>query len=447
MDYRNITSSVNLRTIKEEYKVVLEANGIEYEERKHSEDRILGDTDLVIKSPGIPEKVALVQALKSKGIPVIDELEFAAKHTKAKIIAITGSNGKTTTTKLIYHLLQTAGYDVGLAGNIGFSLAKQVAETDKAYYVVEVSSFQLDGMHDFKPNVSVLLNITPDHLDRYEYKLEHYIASKLRIVQNKTAEDVFIYNSDDANIAYGLEHFYNQNKENRLEVSMSALQQESEVLRVETIGFEIPKADLTLQGRHNHFNIQCAVLAANAVGVGEESLLKGLTTFENEAHRLESVCIINEIEYINDSKATNVDAVYYALDAMTKTVVWIVGGVDKGNDYTALFPLVKEKVRAIVCLGVDNSKILEAFGDQHEIIVETRSVQEAIKVGSLYAEPGEAVLLSPACASFDLFANYVDRGNQFKGVLLHQIKMMTEGITVTLNSKMEIHPVDNKSDN
>lgn len=435
----------DLGTIKDTYKEVLTAEEIEYEEGQHSEERILQQADLVIKSPGIPEKVALIQALKSKGIAVIDELEFAAKHTDAKIIAITGSNGKTTTTKLIHHILQTAGYDVGLAGNIGFSLAKQVAEEDKAYYVVEVSSFQLDGMYDFNPDVAVLLNITADHLDRYEYKLENYIASKFRLVQNKGAEQVFVYNSDDVNIAYGLEHYYHQNKENRQTVSMSDLQQESEVLRIGA--FQIKKADLTLQGRHNYFNIQCAVQAAQSVGVGEEAIRQALTTFENEAHRLEPVCIINEVEYINDSKATNVDAVYYALDAMTKPVVWIVGGVDKGNDYEMLFPLVKEKVRAIVCLGIDNSKIFEAFQDKHEIIIETRSIREAIKVGSLYAEQGDAILLSPACASFDLFDNYIDRGNQFKGTLMHQIKMMTEGITVTLNAKMEIHPVNNKSDN
>lgn len=434
----------DLGSIADKYKQVLVDQQIDFEEGQHSTEKILAEANLVIKSPGIPEKVALVQALKKQGIPVIDEIEFATKHTAAKIIAITGSNGKTTTTKLIYEMLKAADYKVGLAGNIGHSLAKQVATNDQEYYVLELSSFQLDGMQDFVPDVAVLVNITADHLDRYEYKLENYIASKFRIVQNKQDEQVFIYNEEDKNIAYGFKHFYNKNQQNLLGVSMPDSEQPE--LHVPHTDFVIDKADLTLQGRHNHFNIQCAVLAAQAVGVSKDAIQQTLTSFQNEAHRLERVCIINHVEYVNDSKATNVDAVYYALEAMTKPVVWIVGGVDKGNDYSVLFDLVKEKVRAIVCLGIDNSKIQAAFEPIHDIIIETRSVEEAIKVGSLYAEQDDVILLSPACASFDLFKNYEDRGNKFKGVLMHQIKMMTEGITVTINAQLEIHPVNNKTD-
>lgn len=436
----------DLGMIGDNYKAVLEEKKIAYEEGGHSKDQILETADLVIKSPGIPDHVALIQALKEKEIPVIDELEFATRYTKATIVGITGSNGKTTTTRLVHHLLKVAGLDVGIAGNIGFSLAKQVAEEDHAYYVLEVSSFQLDNMTTFNPAVAILLNITPDHLDRYEYQLEKYIASKFRIVQNKEAEQVFIYNSDDVNIQYGFEHYYNGNKEALCAVSMNTLKQEQMVFRVPNTDFEMPSGALVLKGRHNYFNMQCAVLAAKQLGVDNVSIEKALSSFENDPHRLESVLVMNEIEFINDSKATNVDAVFYALEAMTKPVVWIVGGVDKGNDYAQVFDLVKEKVRAIVCLGVDNTNIKKAFADQHEIIVDVRSVGEAIKVATLYAEPGDAVLLSPACASFDLFKNYIDRGNQFKQLLQQQYKIMTEGIQVSLTIDLKHNPVDQKSD-
>jgi UDP-N-acetylmuramoylalanine--D-glutamate ligase len=436
----------DLGTIGKEYKVILEEKQIAYEEGQHSIERILETADVVIKSPGIPDHIALIQKLKAKGIAVIDELEFASRYTNATIVGITGSNGKTTTTKLVHHILEVAGFDVGIAGNIGFSLAKQVAEKDCAYYVVEVSSFQLDNMTDFNPAIAILLNITPDHLDRYEYQLEKYIASKFRMVQNKGAEQVFIYNSDDANIQYGLEHYYNGNKEKVYQVSIRALEQENETFRVPETDFEMPTAALALKGRHNYFNMQCAVLAAKKLGVENTLIEKALASFVNEPHRLESVITMNELEFINDSKATNVDAVFYALEAMTKPVVWIVGGVDKGNDYAQLFDLVQQKVRAIVCLGVDNSRIQKAFEGKHEIIVEVRSVEEAIKVATLYGEPGDAVLLSPACASFDLFKNYVDRGNKFKAVLMQQHKMMTEGIQVSLNINVLLNPVDRKSD-
>lgn len=436
----------DLGSIASAYKTILEAKEIAYEEGQHSTEKILEMADMVIKSPGIPDHVSLIQVLKAKGISVIDELEFASRYTNATIVGITGSNGKTTTTRLVHHILEVAGFDVGIAGNIGFSFAKQVAEKDRAYYVLEVSSFQLDNMTTFNPAIAILLNITPDHLDRYAYQLEKYIAAKFRIVQNKGAEQVFIYNSDDANIQYGLEHYYNGNKAAIYEVSMRALEQESDTFRVPDTDFEMPASALVLKGRHNYFNMQCAVLAAKKLGASNASIEKALTSFANEPHRLESVITMNEIEFINDSKATNVDAVFYALEAMTKPVVWIVGGVDKGNDYAPLFDLVKEKVRAIVCLGIDNSKIQKAFEDKHEIIVEVRSVEEAIKVATLYAESGDAVLLSPACASFDLFKNYIDRGNQFKGVLMQQHKMMTEGIQISLNINLTHNPVDRKSD-
>ena len=404
--------------IKDIYKRELLENNIDFEESGHNENVILEKAALVIKSPGIPDKAPLVKALKEKGIEIIDELEFAARFSKAKIIAVTGSNGKTTTTRLIYHILESAGFDVGLAGNVGFSLAKQVAEGDRAYYAVEISSFQMDGCTKFRPYIGILTNITPDHLDRYEYKLENYIGSKFRIAQNKQAEDIFIYNAEDENIAFGFGKFWKQEgQEGCIPVSMSALASDSEYLVVEHSDFSIKKSDLTIQGWHNRFNISCAVLAAKQLGIDNEKISEALSTFVNEAHRLESVCTINGVEYINDSKATNVDSVFYALEAMTKPVVWIVGGVDKGNDYSPLFDLAEKKVKAVICMGKDNEKILNAFKNKIEIIVDSGSMQEALKAASLYANSGDVVLLSPACASFDLFNNYQHRGNVFKEIL------------------------------
>jgi UDP-N-acetylmuramoylalanine--D-glutamate ligase len=404
--------------IKDVYKRELLENGIAFEEGSHNESYILEKAGLVIKSPGIPDKAPLVKLLKEKGISIIDEIEFAVQFTKAKIVAVTGSNGKTTTTRLVYHILKTAGYNVGLAGNVGFSLAKQVAEGDKEFYAVEVSSFQLDGCKNFKPSIGILTNITPDHLDRYEYKLENYIASKFRIAQNKKHEDVFIYNAEDVNIANGFSHFWKQdNREGCIAVSMSALANDAEYLNVAHTDFSIKKSELTIQGWHNRFNISCAVLAAKELGVDNEKIAEALSSFVNEAHRLESVAVINDVEYINDSKATNVDSVFYALEAMTKPVVWIVGGVDKGNDYSPLFELAEKKVKAVICMGKDNIKILEAFKTRIEIVVETGSMQEALKAASLYATKGDVVLLSPACASFDLFNNYQHRGNVFKEIV------------------------------
>lgn len=437
----------DLGKIENPYKEILEANAIAYEEGQHSIDKILNTADLVVKSPGIPNKVTLVQQLVEKGVVVIDELEWASRYTKAKIIAITGSNGKTTTTKLIHHVLTTAGLDAGIGGNIGISLAKQVAKQDRAYYVVEVSSFQLDNMVEFNPDIAILLNITPDHLDRYEYRLETYIASKFRIAQNKAEEQVLIYNGDDENIQYGFEHYYKGGSTNLFPISIKRLEQETEMLQAEYTNFQIPVSDLTLKGIHNCFNIQCAVLVAKQLGIEDAAITKALSSFVNEAHRMEPVITLNDVNYINDSKATNVDAVYYALGAINQPIVWIVGGIDKGNDYSMLFDLVKEKVRAIVCLGIDNNPIKTAFERIHEIIVECRSMEEAIKISSLYAEPGDTVLLSPACSSFDLFKNYAARGDQFKEILLQQHKIMTEGIQVNLNINFKIDPVDNQSDN
>jgi UDP-N-acetylmuramoylalanine--D-glutamate ligase len=404
--------------IKDVYKRELLEGGIQFEEGTHSESFILEKAGLVIKSPGIPDKAPLIKALKEKGTEIIDEIEFAAQFSNAKIIAVTGSNGKTTTTRLVFHILQTAGLDVGLAGNVGFSLAKQVAQSDREFYALEVSSFQLDACKKFKPTIGILTNITPDHLDRYEYKLENYIASKFRIAQNKLDADIFIYNAEDENIANGFGKFWKQiGMGGCISVSMKALANDTEYLNVEHTDFSIKKSELTIQGWHNRFNISCAVLAAKELGIENHKIAEALRSFVNEAHRLESVAEINGVEYINDSKATNVDSVFYALEAMTKPVVWIVGGVDKGNDYSPLFQLVGQKVKAVICLGKDNSKILEAFKNRIEVIVETGSMQEALKASSLYAGEGDVVLLSPACASFDLFNNYQHRGNVFKEIV------------------------------
>lgn len=434
--------------IKDLYKKELTDNGIAFEEGTHSVDKIVATADLVIKSPGISEKAEIIKALCEKGVEIVDEIEFASRYTDAIIIAITGSNGKTTTTRLVWHILKTAGYKVGLAGNVGFSLAKQVAIGDMDYYALELSSFQLDGCTSFRPKLAILTNITPDHLDRYDYKLENYIASKFRIVQNKRLEDVFIYNNDDENIKYGFHHFWKQESgEGCIPISMQALAaSEQEELEVEHCGYRIRKADLTIQGWHNRFNISAAVLAAKQLGVSDEEITRALITFENEAHRLEPVVTIQEVTYINDSKATNVDSVFYALEAMTQPIVWIVGGVDKGNDYSPLFDLVRQKVRAIVCLGKDNSKIIAAFSPITNLIVEAHTMQEAIKVSSLYAEKGDVVLLSPACASFDLFNNYEHRGNTFKEILLEQHTILTAGVSAQINLNINMNPGEGKTD-
>ncbi|GMN10536.1 UDP-N-acetylmuramoyl-L-alanine--D-glutamate ligase [Croceitalea sp. MTPC9] len=404
--------------IKEEYKKVLEHFEIEWEENQHNEAKILS-ADVVMKSPGIPDKVALIQKLLKNGVPVVSEIEFASKYTDATIIGITGSNGKTTTTMLTNHLLKEGGLDVGMAGNIGDSYAKMVAENDFGHYVLEISSFQLDGVVDFKPKVAIITNITPDHLDRYEYKFENYIASKFRIAMNQEATDYLIYDADDDVIVNWLKKHPVQSK--LVPFSLKREQKWGAWLDKDTIRINVEQKTLkmstdflALEGQHNVKNAMAAGLASLLVNVRKETILNSIQNFQGAPHRLEKVLKINHVEYINDSKATNINATYYALDGIKKPIVWIVGGVDKGNDYSELMPMVREKVKGIICLGMDNSKLIEAFGNVVEPLVETFSMEEAVKVAYKISERGDTVLLSPACASFDLFENYEDRGNQFK---------------------------------
>lgn len=405
-------------SIKPNYKNVLEQFEIEWEEKKHTESKIL-NADLVMKSPGIPDKAPLVKQLVANGIPVISEIEFATNYTDAELIGITGSNGKTTTTMLAYHLIKNGGVNVGMAGNIGDSYAKMVAEQHFDCYVLEISSFQLDGIVSFKPNIAIITNITPDHLDRYDYKFENYIASKFRIAMNQTAEDYLIYDADDSVITEWLSQNPVQSKllpfslERELEEG-AYIDNNLIKINVDTNYLEMSTDFLTLEGKHNTKNAMAASMAAMLVRVRKEAIRDSIQSFQGAPHRLEKVLKINHVEYINDSKATNVNATYYALDGIKKPIVWIVGGTDKGNDYTDLMPLVREKVKAIICLGMDNSKLVATFGKVVEPLVETYSMEEAVKIAYKVAERGDAVLLSPACASFDLFKNYEDRGDQFK---------------------------------
>lgn len=404
--------------IKDKYKDVLTHFGIDWEEGGHSEEKIL-NADLVMKSPGIPDKVPMVQKLIANSIPVVSEIEFAARYTKATIIGITGSNGKTTTTMLVHHILKQAGYNVGMAGNIGDSFAKMVAEYSYDFYVLEISSFQLDGISKFKPHIGILTNITPDHLDRYEYDFKKYIASKFRIAMNQKEEDYFIYDADDEVISNYLKEHPIKAKTLPFSLEKEGLQgtylkDKHFVIKTEQGTMEITSNSLALEGRHNLKNTMAAITAAKLVGIRKEAIRDSIQNFQGAAHRLEKVLKIHHVQYINDSKATNVNATYYALDSMSTPTVWIVGGVDKGNDYKVLMPLVREKVKAIICLGMDNSKLRHAFGNAVDIFVETYAMSEAIKVAYKIAERGDTVLLSPACASFDLFKNYEDRGNQFK---------------------------------
>lgn len=404
--------------IAKNYKNALLHHNIDFEEGQHDEHRILA-SEVIMKSPGIPEKVSIVQKAIQKGIPVISEMEFAGQFTDAHLIGITGSNGKTTTTLLTHYLLKNGGLNVGIAGNIGDSFAQQVAENDYDNYVLEISSFQLDGVQDFNCPIAILTNITPDHLDRYNYDFDQYVASKFRITMNQTKDDFFIYDADDEGIARGL-------KTHKTKATMVPFSLEKElefgayvknnelITTINTDTFKMPLSTLSLKGKHNTKNAMAATLAAQLLKVRNETLKESLSTFEGAEHRLEFVMKKEGVEYINDSKATNVNATYYALECMDKTTIWIVGGVDKGNDYLDLMPLVREKVKAIVCLGIDNEKIKQTFGNVVDVIVETAGAEEAVKVSKKIAERGEVVLLSPACASFDLFKNYEDRGNQFK---------------------------------
>ncbi|MCR9264972.1 MAG: UDP-N-acetylmuramoyl-L-alanine--D-glutamate ligase [Flavobacteriaceae bacterium] len=404
--------------IKETYKKVLEHFEIEWESGQHTETKIL-NADVVMKSPGIPDKVPLVKQLVVKGIPVISEIEFASKYTDATLIGITGSNGKTTTTMMTYHLLKGGGMNVGMAGNIGDSYAKMVAEKDYSQYVLEISSFQLDGIVDFKPHIALITNITPDHLDRYDYQFENYIASKFRIAMNQDEKDYLIYDADDEVIGDWLKKNPVQSKlvpfSLKRKVGEGAWLEDKTIhIKLEHKTLEMSTDILALEGQHNVKNTMAASMAALLVKVRKETIRQSIQSFQGVPHRLEKVLKINHVEYINDSKATNVNATYYALDGIKRPIVWIVGGVDKGNDYSELMPLVREKVKAIVCLGMDNSKLKSAFGNVIDLMVETYSMEEAVKVAYKIAERGDAVLLSPACASFDLFENYEDRGNQFK---------------------------------
>lgn len=416
--YRVFVSDNNF--IAPKYKGVLEMEGIAYEEGRHTEEQIM-DADEVIKSPGIPDKAPIIQGLKAVGTPMIDELEFASRYTQSKFIAITGTNGKTTTALLTHHLLKEAGINVGLAGNIGFSLARKLAEGEKFDWVVlEVSSFQIDGFKKFRPSVAVLLNITPDHLDRYNYRIEEYVASKFGLIKNMWEEDVFIFNADDQLVKNGFDkkkyHIRTKAVSNSAKGAAANPGLDKLVIGAGAEKIEIPLSGLPLNGRHNSLNMACAGLAAIEAGVKKEDLPTYLASFKNAPHRMQWVDTINGVEYINDSKATNVDAVFYALEAMRKPVVWIAGGIDKGNDYTQLDE-ISDKVRVLVCLGKDNRKLREAFKSNIPLIYETSSMQEAIERAMKVARAGDVVLLSPACASFDLFRNYEDRGEQFVNIV------------------------------
>lgn len=411
--------------IKEKYKVQLIEENILFEEGVHTEEKILNATE-VIKSPGIPDKAEMVQKLRAKNIPVISEIEFASRYTSAKTICITGSNGKTTTTLLTYHILKKAGYNVGLGGNVGKSFALQVARENFDFYVLELSSFQLDGMFEFTADIAVLLNITPDHLDRYDYKFENYVSSKFRITQNQNASNYFVYCADDEVITTFMQtHKINSTlipfsikkkidgdgaflTNNQITLNYKPNQTQPLIMTIE---------QLALQGKHNVYNSMAASLASRIVDVRKEIIRESLQDFQNIEHRLEFVASINGIEFINDSKATNVNSTWYALESMQKPVVWICGGQDKGNDYNELSELVKSKVKAIVCMGKDNSKIIEAFKGIVDVIVETDNASDAVAASYKIGKKGDVVLLSPCCASFDLFQNYEDRGMQFKGAV------------------------------
>lgn len=403
--------------IKENYKQVLLHNEIEFEAEQHTEDKILS-ADLVMKSPGIPDKVAIVKQIRDAHIKVVSEIEFASGFTDATIIGITGSNGKTTTATLIHHILKQE-MEVGLSGNIGKSFAQQILEYDYPNYVLEISSFQLDDIVNFKPHIAVLLNITPDHLDRYDYKFENYIASKFRIAENQTKNDFLIYDADDPVIEAELKSRNIQST--LLPFSLvktiengACLDKDKIKITIDNNQIIMPTTNLALEGKHNIKNQMAASTVAHLLKIRKQTIRESLENFQGVEHRLEHVLKINKVQYINDSKATNVNATYFALESMDAPTIWIVGGVDKGNNYKELFPFVNEKVKAIICLGVDNEKLLSTFGKMVDVIVETQHMSEAVKMAYKIAETGDAVLLSPACASFDLFENFEDRGRQFK---------------------------------
>lgn len=407
--------------IKDKYKQELMKRNISFEEQQHSEEKILNAAE-IIKSPGIPHKASIVKKAIEKNIPVISEIEFGSRYTTSKIVAITGSNGKSTCTSLTYHIFKKAGLDVGLGGNIGNSFAQMVAEEPHDVYVLEVSSFQLDDITSFKPYVSILLNITPDHLDRYDYTFSKYANAKFNIAKYQTTSDYFIYCSDDA----GINEFISNYNIQAQPLTFSLEKKESSAAYIESnfltinhkTSFTMLTNDLSLKGTHNHYNSMAAGLASKVFDLKKEIIRESLMDFKGLEHRLEFVAKIQGVEYINDSKATNVNSVWYALESINKPVIWIAGGVDKGNEYEVLQPLVKKKVKAIVCLGKDNLKIHEAFSRYVDMIANTNSAQEAVLMAHKIAVKGDVVLLSPACASFDLFQNYEERGQQFKQAVL-----------------------------
>ncbi|RZS94682.1 UDP-N-acetylmuramoyl-L-alanine--D-glutamate ligase [Cecembia calidifontis] len=407
-------------------KEILEKFGIAYEEGMHTVAKIL-DSDEIIKSPGIPYKAPLVKEALEKGIPVIDELEFAYRYSKGKVIAITGTNGKTTTTLLTYHLLTKGGLNVGLAGNVGQSWAGQLVEGDRDWWVIETSSFQIDGFREFKPAIAMLTNITPDHLDRYDYQVDNYIRSKMSLFKNMDVDQAAIFYAEDelSNKGFGLR----QVKAEAYPVSLKEIQTkgayfDGSKLNIKIGGkqLEIPTEEIILKGKHNMLNSMMAVIGALLAGVDEKAIKAGLKDFQNAAHRMEPVANLYGISFVNDSKGTNVDATFYALESYNQPLIWIAGGVDKGNDYTVLYPLVRDKVKMLICLGVDNEKLKSAFSGIIPEIKETQNIAEAVRWGLDYGKEGDVVLLSPACASFDLFKNYEDRGEQFKAAV-NQLKL------------------------
>lgn len=409
-------------SIKDSYKKQLEDAEIEFEEGSHDEERILS-ADWVIKSPGIPKKADLIKKIKEKGIRLSSEIEFASEFTDAKIIAITGSNGKTTTTSLIYHILKNAGFNVGLGGNIGKSFAKQVAEEQYDYFVLEISSFQLDDIQNFRPYISLLLNLSPDHLDQYNYNYEEYALAKFNIAKNQQNNDFFICNKDDE-MSKKLLNRVDINAKKLLFSLNEGLEEggfatnDHIFVKLEGRTFSMPIGEMSLVGKHNVANCLAASITAKLLNISDNSLVESLKTFQSVEHRLEQFAEIDGVKYINDSKATNVNATYYALESMKTPTIWIVGGVDKGNDYTEIEELVKEKVKAIVCLGVDNKKIIDFFGANKELIYDTSNLEECVKIAKSVAHKGDTVLLSPCCASFDLFKSYEDRGKKFKQAVL-----------------------------
>jgi len=405
--------------IKPIYQSELEANHIPFESGKHDIERIL-DADEVMKSPGIPEKSDLVKQIRAKGIPVMSEIEFGFRYKGAsKIVAITGSNGKTTTTSLLYHICKVAGQDAAIVGNIGFSFARQIAQDPKALYVIEVSSFQLDDIHSFRPDIAILLNITEDHLDRYNYQFENYIKSKFRIIENQTEQDCFIYCIDDEVVVKHLELLTTHT--NLLPFSMKQelkkggyIKNEQMMLKIQEERVTMSIYDFALKGKHNAYNTMAASIAESTLGIRKEKIREAVSNFHSLEHRMEFVATVKGVDFINDSKATNVNSTWYALESMQKPTILILGGVDKGNDYALVADLVKDKVKAIVCMGTDNAKLIEYFKDKVAQIIEVDSAKKAVNASFKLAEKGDVVLLSPACASFDLFKNYEDRGHQFK---------------------------------